>query len=423
MSIKQLYRSEALDARQVRWLGEIVLVRPMTFSFLCTFAVALAAVILIFLFFCSYTKRVTVTGLLLPDLGLVKIYTPQFGIVERKNVVEGQAVKRGDVLYVLSSERQSSTQGGIQASISRQVNVRQESLLDELDKTRRLQQDESAALVKKIDALESELAKINSQIEGQSSRIKLAEDAVVRMRDLSAQNFISKEQLQQKQADLLDQRARLQALERDHINTRRDLTSQRDELTSLPLRHQNQLAQLKRGITSLSQELTESEAKRRLELTAPEAGIATAVVAEIGQMIDGSKPLVSIVPAGARLQAQLYAPSKAIGFVKPGDKVLLRYQAYPYQKFGQAQGSVAFVSKIALSGNELASMTNAVGNGTLGSEPLYRITVNLVTQTVNAYGQPQKLQAGMSLDADILQERRRLYEWVLEPLYSLTGKL
>jgi membrane fusion protein len=423
MSVKQLYRTEALNARQVKWLGEIILVRPVAFAFLSAFAAAMACLILAFLAVGSYTKRATVAGLLLPDLGLVKVYVPQFGIVERKNVVEGQSVKRGDVLYVLSSERQSGSQGGIQAAISRQVTVRKESLLEELDKTRRLHQEERAALVKKINGLVSELAKIDSQIEGQSSRVKLADDAVVRMRDLAAQHFISKEQLQQKQADLLDQRARLQTLERDHINIGRDLTSQRDELTSLPLRHQNQLAQIERGVTSLGQELTESEAKRRLEITAPEAGVATAVAAEVGQMVDGSKPLVSIVPAGAALQAQLYAPSKAIGFIKPGDKVLLRYQAYPYQKFGQSQGTVAFVSKVALSGNELASMTNSAGNGTVGSEPLYRITVNLAAQAVTAYGQPQPLQAGMSLDADILQERRRLYEWVLEPLYSLTGKL
>lgn len=423
MSVKQLYRPEALNARQVNWLGEIILVRPITFSLLSAIAAAMASAILAFLFLGSYTKRTAVAGSLVPDLGLVKVYTPQFGIVERKNVVEGQSVERGDVLYVLSSERQSGSHGGIQASISRQVTARRESLLDELDKTRHLQQDERAALSKKIDGLASELAKIDSQIDGQSSRVKLAEDAMLRMRDLAAQNFISKEQLQQKHADLLDQRARLQSLERDHINIGRDLTSHRAELTSLPLRHQNQLAQIERGITSVGQELTESEAKRRLEITAPEAGIATAVAAEAGQMVDGSKPLVSIVPAGATLQAQLYAPSKAIGFIKPGDQVQLRYQAYPYQKFGQSQGTVAFVSKVALSGNELAGMSNSAVTGVGGHEPLYRITVDLAAQTVLAYGQPQMLQAGMSLDADILQEQRRLYEWVLEPLYSLTGKL
>jgi membrane fusion protein len=354
-----------------------------------------------------------------PDLGLVKVYVPQYGIVVKKNVVEGQIVKRGDVLYVLSSERYSDTQGSVQATISRQVNARRTSLQEALDKTRRLNEEERAALLNRIAGLESELAKIDSQIEGQAGRVKLAEDAVVRMRDLAAQHFISKEQLQQRQADLLDQRARLQSLERDRISVGRDLTGQKNDLAAMPLRHQNVLAQIERDITSLGQELTESEAKRRLEITAPESGIATAVTAEAGQTVDGGKPLVSIVPAGAKMQAYLYAPSRAIGFVKPGDKVQMRYQAYPYQKFGQAQGTVAFVAKVALSGNELAGLAQQANGG----EPLYRITVDLSAQTVKAYGVQQTLQAGMLLDADILQEKRRLYEWVLEPLYTLSGKL
>lgn len=422
MSIRQLYRTEALNARQIKWLGDIVLVRPVSFSFLCSAAGLAAAMVLAFLFFGTYTKRATVTGQLVPDLGLVKVYVPQFGIVAKKNVVEGQSVKQGDVLYVLSSERHSDTQGGVQATISHQVITRQNSLKDALEKTRRLNDDEREALLKRIDGLESELAKIDSQIAGQASRVKLADDAVVRMRELAAQSFISKEQLQQRQADLLDQRARLQSLERDRISIGRDLTSQKSDLASMPLRHQNQIAQIERDIASLGQELTESEAKRRLEITAPEAGVATAVTAEVGQMVDGSKPLVSIVPAGATLQAYLYAPSRAIGFVKPGDKVLMRYQPYPYQKFGQAQSTVAFVSKVALSGSELTGM-NGAPDQTNGGEPLYRITVNLSAQTIKAYGRPQSLQAGMLLDADILQEKRRLYEWVLEPLYSLSGKL
>jgi membrane fusion protein len=54
---------------------------------------------------------------------------------------------------------------------------------------------------------------------------------------------------------------------------------------------------------------------------------------------------------------------------------------------------------------------------------MYRITVRLSKQEIKTYGRPQALQAGMLLDADILQETRSLYEWVLEPLFSLSGKL
>lgn len=423
MQANTLFRPAALTARHVNSLGEIVLLRPISFRFLTAFAVAATAIVVAFLICGTYTKRNTVSGQLIPDTGLVKVYVPQPGVVLQKHVTEGQAVRQGDVLYVLSSERQSSTQGNTQAAISDQVETRRQSLRGELDKTQRLQQDERAALLKKIDGLQTELLKIDSQIDGQKSRVKLAEESTARAQELLAQNYISKEQIQLKQGDLLDQRNRLQALERDHIVIGRDLASQQSELSSLPLRHQNQRAQIERGISSVGQELTESEAKRRLAITAPESGIATAVVAEVGQAVDASKPLVSIVPTGSSLQAHLYAPSKAIGFIKPGDAVLLRYQAYPYQKFGHAKGIVASVSKTALPSVDLAQ-GNLSNSGTGGSnEPLYRITVNLAAQGVNAYGKAQPLQAGMLLDADVLQETRRLYEWVLEPLYSLTGKL
>lgn len=242
MGNSQLYRTEALNSRQIKWLGDIVLIRPIAFTFLCFLICLCAFLVLLFLFFGTYTKRSTVTGQLFPDLGLVKVYVPQFGIVVKKNVVEGQVIKQGDVLYVLSSERRSDTQGSVQETISNQVSTRRDSLKSAFEKTRRLNADEHGAAVKRIDGLDSEIAKIENQIEGQASRVKLAEDAVVRMRELEAQRFISKEQFQQRQADLLDQRARLQSLERDRISVKRDLATLRSDLASMPLRHQNTLA-------------------------------------------------------------------------------------------------------------------------------------------------------------------------------------
>ncbi len=423
MKEQPLYRAAAVNANKTKWLGEIILIRPVTYSFLTAAAALCALIVAAFLIWGTYTKRSTVIGQLVPDTGLVKVYAPQIGIVLEKHVAEGQSVKTGDVLYILSSERQSSTQGQIQAAISKQVESRRESLQEEMDKTRRLQQDEREMLVKRVDGLQAEGQKLQSLIEGQRSRVKLAEDSVARYQGLLAQDYISKEQVQQKQEETLDQRARLQSIERELISVGRELATRKSELSSLALKQQNQLAQIDRGISSVGQELAESEAKRRLVITAPESGTATAVVAEVGQMEDGSRPLVSIVPGGARLQAHLYAPSKAVGFIKPGDTALMRYQAYPYQKFGHARGTVVSVSKTALPANEISALGNLAGGNGQNSEPLYRITVDLAQQSVMAYGQRQPLQAGMLLDADVLQDTRHLYEWVLEPLYSLTGKL
>lgn len=194
-------------------------------------------------------------------------------------------------------------------------------------------------------------------------------------------------------------------------------------MAGLGARQANQQADIQRQLSALEQNLAESEAKRTLLVTAPETGIATAVLADIGQTVDSSRPLLSIVPADAPLQAELYAPSKSIGFIKPGDSVLIRYQAYPYQKFGQYQGRVRSISRTSVPFAELARMAGAVPGLAKDGEQLYRLQISLDKQMVTAYGQPRPLQSGMLLDADVLQDTRRLYEWVLEPLYSLTGKL
>jgi membrane fusion protein len=424
MPEQPLFRAAALNAHRSRALGDIVLIRPLTYRLLSAAAGAMAAMVCAFLACGTYTKRSTVMGQLLPDSGLVKVYVPQLGVVRDKHVVEGQQVKKGDVLYVLSSERYSGALGSIQAAISHEVTSRRDSLRDEAAKTRLLQQEDREALVKRVESNEAELAKLDNMLEVQRTRVRLSGAAVGRYRRLLRQSYIPREQLEQKQEELLDQRARLQSMERDRIGVARELDLREKELAGLGIKNHNQMAQLERGISSVDQELAESEGKRQIHLTAPESGTITTVMAEVGQEVDSSRPLVSIVPTGARLQAHLYAPSRAVGFVRLGNLVLLRYQAYPFQKFGHARGKVTSVAKTALPTNEIASLggSSGAGQGQQG-EPVYRITVELESQTVLAYGKPQPLQAGMLLEADVLQDTRRLYEWVLEPLYSLTGKL
>ncbi|MES2297251.1 MAG: HlyD family efflux transporter periplasmic adaptor subunit [Pseudomonadota bacterium] len=410
------FRPQALDARKADWLGEIVMLRPPSFAFLCALAGACALSLLAYLAWGSYTTRSTVSGQLIPDSGLLKVYANAPGVVLQKLVQEGQNVQQGQVLYVLSGERQIGS-GAIQAAISGKVEERRQSLAGERDQARQLQRRERTALEGKVASLEAEAAKLDAQIDGQKSRIKLAADAAARYQGLQTQNFISRDALGQKQEDLLDQRIRLQALERDRIGVGRELSTQKNELDSLATHQHSQIAQLERGMASASQEFTESEAKRRMLVIAPHAGVATAVRADQGQTVDPSRPLLNLVPAGATLEAHLLAPSRAIGFIKPGDAVLLRYQAFPYQKFGHARGVVASVARTALPTSELD-----VGGAAPGAEPMYAITVKLARQSIDAYGKPQPLQAGMLLDADILQESRHLYEWVLAPLRGISGK-
>ncbi|BAV75590.1 putative secretion protein [Pseudomonas chlororaphis subsp. aurantiaca] len=418
-----LFRLEALASRQVNWLGEIVLVRPVSFTVLTLIAVLFAAMVVTFFLCGSYTKRSTVSGQLVPSSGQLKIHSPQYGVVLERFVDEGQLVKQGTRLFRLSSERFAGNLGPVQAEVSDQLAQRRRSLDEELTKQKQLQTEERQSLQSKLESLRQELMTLAQQTASQEKLVQLASNAADRYQGLMDKGYISMDQLQQRQAELLGQRQTLQGLAREATALTQQLVERRHEFSGLSALHENQLASIRRSLSSVQQELIESEAKRTLIITAPQQGVATAILVEPGQTVDSSRPLMSIVPADSRLQAELYAPSKAIGFIHAGDPVMVRYQAYPYQKFGQHRGNVMSVSKTTLSAADLASMTGSVPGLGLDGEQIYRIRVDLEAQSVLAYGKPRPLQTGMLVEADILQETRHLYEWVLEPLYSLTGKL
>jgi membrane fusion protein len=114
---------------------------------------------------------------------------------------------------------------------------------------------------------------------------------------------------------------------------------------------------------------------------------------------------------------RLYAPSRSIGFVHEGEEVLLRYLAYPHQKFGMHRATIVAVSRNPMLPGELG-FTPVDGT----REPVYRIKATLDSQAIPAYDRLERLQPGMQFEADILLDRRRLIEWIFEPLLGLAGR-
>ena len=116
------------------------------------------------------------------------------------------------------------------------------------------------------------------------------------------------------------------------------------------------------------------------------------------------------------LYAELYLPSRAIGFVNEGQKVMLRYDAFPYQRYGLYEGTVSSIASAVINPNEASNLIQS-------QEPVYKVNVELKEQFVTAYNKKMPLQSGMSVNADIILGERSLAEWLLEPIYSLRGKI
>ena len=144
-----MFRSDALKSRQVSWLGDISLARPLSFTFMTAVSACFCLLVVLFFIFGSYTKRSTINGELVPDHGMVKVYSPQQGVLLKRYVSEGQVVRSGDVLFLISSDRQQTSVGDTQATISGLVRSRHASLLEELAKTKSLHGLERATALRK----------------------------------------------------------------------------------------------------------------------------------------------------------------------------------------------------------------------------------------------------------------------------------
>ena len=228
---------------------------------------------------------------------------------------------------------------------------------------------------------------------------------------------MSPAQRQQKEEESLDQRLRRHAVARSRLATEREIAGVRAALVEAKARSAAQLSALDAQVAAAAQEQVERRAQAEAVVTAPAAGIVAALLVEPGQVVAGGASLLTLLPEGSPLQAHLFAPSRAVGFIRAGQEVRLRYPAFPFQKFGSHRARVVSVSRSAIAPAELG-FSPADGS----REPLYRVKVALDSQTVAAYGRAEPLQAGMQVEADVLLDRRRLIEWVFEPLLSLAGR-
>lgn len=417
-----LFRPEAVAEQQDRWLGAVVLVPKVSHTLFTALAALIVLGVIGLFSFGEYSQKARIGGWLVPEQGLIQIVAPEAGVLTRVHAHEGWQVQAGTPLAVLSVERRSKALGATQGEVVRQLRARLDSLLAERERQVTLFAQQVALLASRRAAIEAETADLDKEFALQRARRELAEQAAARQRDLRERGLATENTWLEAQGDALDQALALQTLERSRMSLARERADVEAARAEAPLREQLRLAEINRAAAALEQELAEAEALREIVITAPESGIVTGLRFSSGASVGPDKPLMTLVPADSKLEAQLYGPSNAIGFVRPGQRVLLRYHAFPYQKFGQYEGVVKSVSRTTIGSAEPSGLgAERAGLATAG-EPAYRIIVTLAAQTATAYGEKVALQSGMRLDADVLIETRRIYEWVLDPLYSLTGR-
>ena len=451
--ILPLFRQEAINARSDIWMGAIRLAQPTPTWIISVVSLVIAGLLICYVCLGSVTRKAHVAGVTVPIGGNISIASPSSGILLQNHVREGDLVEASQPLFTVSSERRGSS-GEITALIAQQLASRKDTLQTEARLRHSSQAEKRLMLNQRLGNLVTETEQAAHEIELAKRRYVLAQKTLEKFETLSQSGYVSAAQVQQKQEEVIDNAARLSSLERSKTQLEAARISLQAELAALTNGLETDLTQIERAKASLEQEIAENTNRNSVVITAPHAGIVTAITYQSGQAINASQILATLIPSNCAvaprdrkvsadsqshrttcaiddrltaLEAHLYAPSRTAGFVAPGQQVLIRYSAFPYQKFGLHPGVVTDVSKTPFAPTELPQhLASTIMSGVQQSaggapaEGLYRITVKLDRQTISAYDKNQVLKPGMTLEADIIQDRRRIWEWIAEPLLSVT---
>jgi len=420
--VSDLFRPEVAEAQRQNWLGQVQLVRPLSLTVLSAGVLCALALVIAFLFLGEYTRKARIGGVLVPDRGVIRLVPPVQGRVLARHVAGGQSVRAGDLMFVLTLEG-STLSSEVQARVRRSLDERRRSLEDAARQQALLAEGEMLSVQRRLEEMRREQQQFEAEAVLHRQRLALAEQSQARLESLVREQFVSPAQLQSKKEEVIGLKAQAQALERQRATLARDRAALEGERRGLPLQLKARQGAIERDLAALAREAAEQDAVREIVVRAPQDGTVSAVLAEAGQSVSPASALASLIPAGARLQAHLFAPSGAVGFLRPDQEVRLRFEAFPYQKFGHQNGHVLQVSRTPLAAPELAGLPLSWPRDTDGrAEPMFRITVAMDEPSLGG-AQGQTLVAGMRMQADVLLERRRLIEWLFEPVLGLSNRL
>jgi len=407
-----LFRREAVHHATRRLEGTVVLATPLSLKTLGLFLAAVVFALAVFAAQASYSRKATVPGYLVPDQGMIRATSQAAGTLQRVLRHEGDEVAAGERIAVLSLSTET-TAGNVGAVVSQGLDV-------ELRAARAKAQSRLAQLEVERDQAnnrlakgEAELRQVTTQITLQEQRLALSRAELERGIEIAKKGYLSRREVDARRVAALGAEQELAGHRRQKATIEREIADIRSRLASIPLEIDAARSETESAVATLDQRRAESEARRLQFVVAPVAGRIAALPVTTGQAIAPGGTVAVIIPAGGRLEAELLAPSRAIGFVRTGQEVALSLQAFPFQRFGTVAGSIRSVSTTVLGPSEVGLQ------GLNVQEPVFRIRVSLGKESMQAYGHVIPFQPGMLVSAEIVFDRRSLMQWLFDPIYAV----
>ena len=370
-------------------------------------AVLLAGVSAVLLTQIDLHRSVTAWGWLAPDKGLISIRPSRGGYIAAVHARAGEQVTRGTPLFEITYDTERS--GGAPGQYYRLLDEERKAVRQRLTSLEDQQRLTDTRYAQRRRTLRDELEAADNALVLQQQRVEISRNTIASLRSGFDRGAVARLDIEQAEAGLLDEQREQTVLEQ---------AGQRlaAELASLPSEHATERAALAGRLAALRQEAIALD-QRHVQFTigrtdafsAPVSGRLSTLRAKAGDYADPLRSQATIVPDGSELQAELFLPSSALGYVEPGQPVRIRVEPFPHQKFGTLAGTVRSVSSVLEDRRDVPALAAAGGY-------VFRVIAELERASLSIADRSYPLQPDMRVDADVQLEQRTAWEWLLEPL-------
>jgi membrane fusion protein len=415
-----LFRKEATSHQNERLTGAITLAQPLSIQLTVLILVSVAFAIVSFLFSAEYSRKETVRGFLMPNKGVIKSFANQAGTIEKLWVKEGDNVVKGQPLATVVSQQSNRYGIDLSAQLIEQLGAQANLLIDEISQHQTLKTQELLNLEIQETGLSNEKLALERQMTLAQQKLQLLTEQQLDLNQLNKNGFVSNLEKERQQQALLEAKQEKQNTARLLLQQQNQLNQVAFNITNIPQQYTLRINNLKRQHADIQRQLAQVASNYKYTITASNNGIITGIQVVEGETLSlakaQSKPLLHLLPEGSELIAELLLPTRSAGFIQMGNSTRLRFDAFPYQRFGFINSEITRIDQTLISPNEVQLPITL-------QEPVYRLRAKLNQQQMQAFGKVFDLKSGMLFEADIMLEQRTLIEWLLEPIYSLKGRV
>ncbi|EHM2213761.1 HlyD family secretion protein [Salmonella enterica] len=414
-----MFRQEALDNRKMKWRGRAILLPGMPLWLTMLGSIAFITAFLTFVIAGTYSRRVNVSGEVTTWPRAVNIYSGVQGFIVRQFVHEGQSIKKGDPIYQIDVSK--STRSGVvtdnqRRDIENQL-VRVDNIISRLAESKKI----TLNTLEKQRLQYSDAFRLSSDIIRQAAEgIKIMKNNMENYRNYQSKGLITQDQLTNQAALYYQQQNNLLSLSGQNEQNALQITSLESQIQTQAADFDNRIYQMELQRYELQKELVDTDVGGEIIIRALSDGKVDSLSVTVGQMVNAGDSLLQVIPENIEnYYLIIWVPNDAVPYISAGDKVNIRYEAFPAEKFGQFSATVKTISRTPASTQEMLTYKGAPQN-TLGiSVPWYKVIVKPEKQIISYDGKSLPLENGMKAESTLFLEKRRIYQWMLSPFYDM----